>query len=181
MYNTRIFSKIFSSSRQFAKEFFDSDLAISIDEKYIKQLYNLLYAEYGNSPIANDDENQFKYRLWSIIFKHGPEWIANLEIQEKVRKMSEEDFMKGSEVVMNHANNPGTPPGTEGTGEIGYVDDQSVSKRKRGVAEALQFRQQMLSSDFTTIFVNRFKPLFSPFALPGYGPRYLGDEEDEEN
>jgi hypothetical protein len=38
----------------------------------VSLVYYLLYARYGNNPIANRDENQFKFKIFSVIFQYGP-------------------------------------------------------------------------------------------------------------
>ena len=47
----------------------------------VKTLFFLLYAKYGNNPIANSDVNQFKFKVWATIYAYGPMWEKKVEIQ----------------------------------------------------------------------------------------------------
>ena len=118
-------------------------------------LYYLLYAKYGNSPIANFDETQFKYKLFSVIFMYGPTWEKKLEIQATLRGLTEAQIKTGmaraisntgtvgntgsntynnltsadsGSDVHNHAYNPATEPSTQDTEELNYINEQHVDK-----------------------------------------------------
>ena len=72
----------------------------------------LLLAEFANSTIANRDENQFKNRLYATIFRYGPTWEKRLDIQEKVRNLTEDEISTGMKQIINKAEHPGTLPST---------------------------------------------------------------------
>lgn len=64
---TKKFTEIYESVNDFIYDYNNLALpkTISVDNAVI--LYYLLYAKYGNNHITNLDEDQFKYKLFSII------------------------------------------------------------------------------------------------------------------
>ena len=104
-YDTKLFCEIFEDAETFSTEYKASGLydattsgspAVihlnnSLSDTNINILYYLLYAKYANNPIANYDENQFKYKLWAIIFQYGPAWAKKLDIQNKVRELTDDE------------------------------------------------------------------------------------------
>ena len=56
-------------------------------------MYYLLYARYGNTPIANYDQTQWKYKMFSIIFQYGPTWEKRLSIQDTLRGLQISDLV----------------------------------------------------------------------------------------
>lgn len=87
-YNTPLFTNIWGSADAFKTDLQASPFAGSIHygeanpnpkpgepanyPDNVSLLYYLLYARYGNNPIANTDINQFKYKMYSVIFQYGP-------------------------------------------------------------------------------------------------------------
>lgn len=74
-YSTVLFTDVWNDVNEFKTEFTESPFngAISaLNPDNLSLLFYLLYARYGNNPIANRDVNQFKYKLFSIIFQYGP-------------------------------------------------------------------------------------------------------------
>ena len=41
----------------------------------LQTIFYLLYASYGNNPIANSDVGQFKMKIVSTIYAYGPTWL----------------------------------------------------------------------------------------------------------
>ena len=85
-YNTVIFTDVWSSAEDFKAEYSSSALANAISADNQDVLFYLLYAKYGNSPIANRDITQFKYKVYSIIYQYGHTWEKRLDIQKKLRE-----------------------------------------------------------------------------------------------
>ena len=73
-YNTIIFTDVWSSAEDFKQEYSASALANAISADSQNVLFYLLYAKYGNSPIANRDITQFKYKVYSIIYQYEHTW-----------------------------------------------------------------------------------------------------------
>ena len=180
-YRTRTFCDIWNSETSFETDFKESPFAGSISDENINLLYYLLYASYGNSHIGSSDENQFKYKVYSVIFKYGPTWESRIKIQKELRDlMGTEDLFLGSTEIYNHSNNPSIKPTTQTLDELTTIDDQNVTKRKRNKLDAYSLLYQMLVSDVTQEFINRFKPLFLQIVEPQLPLWYITDENDEE-
>ena len=144
-------------------------------------LYYLLYASYGNNPIANYDETQFKYKVWSTIFQYGPTWEKRLDIQEKLRALSETDILQGAKQISNHAYNPSAAPSTGGLEELDYINEQTALNYKRNKLDAYGLLWDLLRVDVTKVFLDQFRKLFRQFVQPMVTAIYETDIEEEED
>lgn len=95
-YETVLFDDVFEDVSDFLYNYNNSGIPTTITSQNATILYYLLYAKYGNSPIANRDENQFKYKINSIIWQYGPTWEKRLDIQTTLRNMTEADLKAGA-------------------------------------------------------------------------------------
>ena len=71
-FRTRTFTDIYPDVQTFLNEYANNGIPTTIQQSSCQTLYYLIYSRYGNSHIANNDENQFKYKVFSIIFMYGP-------------------------------------------------------------------------------------------------------------
>lgn len=176
-YNTKYFTQIYDSAESFAADyglFFPK----TIKDTNITTLFYLLYAKYGNSPIANLDENQFKAKLFSIIFQYGKEWERKLEIQDELSALSLDDVIdSGYKQIFNNAFNPETAPSTLDTEELQFVSEQKVMKTKKDkLSSAAELWNLISRTDVTRDFILRFSKLFNPFARPQINYIYISED-----
>ena len=183
MYETKTFAELFDDYSDFKTEYTstqkfpmvidaaDSDSHVS----NLQILYYLLYSKFGNSPIANYDENQFKTKLGAVIWQYGPAWEKRLDIQAAIKDLDADDIIKGAKATHNHAFNPATEPSTVDTEELNYVNDQNVTKYEKSLMDAYGQLWSLIATDVTDEFLARFKPLFKTFVKPG---TYLYESED---
>ena len=162
-YRTRKFADIFPQESVFSAAVSNSGIPLLIKDTSLTTLYYLLYARYGNSPISSSDENRFKYELYSIIYSKGPTWEKKLEVQSKLRNLTDEDLVQGSKAVYNTALNPGTAPSTDTLSELPYINQQNTTKYKKTKLEGYALLLDLLETDVTTDFIDAFKKLFNPF------------------
>lgn len=148
----------------------------SITADNAETLSYLLYAKYGNSPIANRDENQFKYKVYSVVFRFGPAWEKRLELQNKLRALDDEEIRLGSRSINNHAFNPSTSPTTSTLDELLEINEQSSQGLKMGKMEAYATLYQLIQTDVTTEFIDKFSECFKQFVMPEFVTLYEGDE-----
>lgn len=144
----------------------------------LKTLYYLMVGRYGNSPIANNDINQFSIKLFSIIFQYGPSWEKRLDIQNKLRSLTEEELLTGAKSIYNHALNPSTEPTTNTLNELEYINDQNVAKYVKAKPTAYLELWEILKDDVTERFLRKFQHLFLQIARPTRNI-YYGTEESE--
>lgn len=178
--STKTFTQVFPDVTTFNIEWKAAGLYTSeITDENINLLYYLLYAKYGNSAIANWDENQFKYKVWSIIYQYGPSWQKKLDIQKKVRALTEDDIRTGSKAVYDHAYNPSTVveegPNPD-SGEITTVNEQTRNKYVKSKLEGYNNLYNLIVNDVTNSFISRFKDLFAKFVHTR--PWIFVEEED---
>lgn len=153
-----------------------SELYVPLSASEVTTLYYLLCARYGNSPIANMDQNQFSLKLFSIIYQYGPTWSEKLKLQQALRELSIEDIQKGSKAIYNHALNPSTTPTTASLEELEYINDQNTSSYIKSKPEAISIKWELLKNDVTEYFLKKFQHLFLQIARPTRNI-YYGTEE----
>lgn len=186
-FRQRIFTDIWGTLDAFLKDYKDCPIPKVITDDNAKTLYYLLYAKYGNSTIASSDENQFKYKCFSIIYSAGPTWEKKLEIQKRLRDLKETnedgtpgDLILSASTIYNQAANPSTEPSTQDTEELPYINNQNVSKHKRSIIDAYGFLNSLLEEDLCSEFLERFKVLFISVVAPSEPLWYVMDVDEEE-
>lgn len=165
-YNTKLFCEIWSEYSGFESDYQNVGIPTKISLNSLRTLYYLLYARFGNTPIANYDENQFKYKVFGIIFSSGPAWEKRVEIQDRLRELTEDEILAGSKAIYNHAQNPASEPTDHSTEELNYINDQNVTKFKKAKLDAYGQLWELLSTDVTSSFINQFAVCFKKFAQP---------------
>lgn len=92
-YDTKLMTDVWSKATDFVVDYQNIGIPTTISVQNATTLYYLLYARYGNTPIANYDENQWKYKMFSIIFQYGPTWEKRLDIQNTLRGLQISDLI----------------------------------------------------------------------------------------
>lgn len=174
-YDTKLMTEIWDSATDFVSDYQSVGIPTTISTTNATTLYYLLYARYGNTPIANYDETQFKYKMFSIIFQYGPTWEKRLAVQETLRGMSLSDLVDNgqlAELFNSQGSNSQTTSGTSGntrtlntseantgtsatahTGTIGVVHDNDIEN----------------SGNDTTVNNHAYNPGTTP-AMDAYSP-----------
>lgn len=181
-FRTHTFAQVFNSAESFLEAYKNCGITPIIKDESINLLFYLLYGQYGNSHIANEiDENQFVYKLFSIVFMYGPTWEKRLEIQKALRELkfddSENGIFRGGKVIYNHAKNPGTSPTTATLQELQHVNEQNTSNFKKSPLEGFSILASLLETDVTKEFLTRFSKLFKKFVAPNYPLFYVTQED----
>lgn len=165
----------------FYNEANDAKVPLLVDETTTKTIFWLLMAEFANSTIANADLNQFKYRLFAIIYRYAPTWAKRMEIQKKIRELTDEDIMRGAKQIVNKAEHPGAEPSTASLEELMQIQEQTAVMTKRDKLSAYNNLAALLETDVTAAFIDRFRPLFKKIVAPEHPVLYENEiEEDEE-
>ena len=192
IFRTRTFSDIFEPSPEdidagrnesvdvFLHTYKNVGITPIIKDATATNLFYLLYAQYGNSHIAASDENQFIYRLFSIVFMYGPTWEKRLDIQTSLRGLTESDLLQGAKHIYNHAYNPGTEPATGELEELDAINEQNTQNYKRSKLDAYGALWDLLSIDVTKSFLDKFKDLFIKIIASGKPLLYVTEDDDEE-
>lgn len=180
-YRTKKFVDFYPDADTFFDEVTDSPLYDSeLTSENIVKLYYLLYARYGNSNIASSDPNQFKYKMFSIIANYGPIWQKNLEIQKKLRALSDDQIRESTRYINSHAYNPGEGgivQNDSGDKVLDYINDQNTSKATSPLVGAYDSYLSSLSN-YTDTFIGMFKNLFLTVVQPEKPLWYRMDEEE---
>ena len=179
-YRQKRFTDEYESVEDFLADYKDCGIPTTISDNSAQTLFYLLYGSYGNDVIASSDINRFKYKLFSIIFQYGPNWEKQLEIQNKLRGLTEEDIRLGSRQIYNTAQNPSTEPSTNTTDELQYINNQNVTKNQRGVLEGYATLLSLLRTDVTQEFLNRFRKLFLTIVQPEEPLLYITEVDNND-
>lgn len=187
-YSTKTFADVWPSLADFSAAWADYLNAVApvsgspfidSDEEAIPQVYYLLYARYGNNPIANDDEHQWAYKIFSVMFAYGPTWERKLGVQATLRGLTEDELMEGAKGIFNHSYNPSTAPTTDTMDELTTINEQTVNKTRRSRIDAYGALWDILRANPTEDFLRQFKPCFKVYV--GYEwPTVYVEEDDEQ-
>ena len=102
MYDTNLFCEIWDSSDKFLADYnntgteFTNQVPTTISQENALMTYLLLFSRYGNNPIANYDVNQFKNKIFTIIWQYGPAWEKRLSMQEDIRNLTLQEITQGT-------------------------------------------------------------------------------------
>ena len=193
-YSTMLFTDVWDSVSSFKDDYEDVALyttptvvdgvtvkaGTKLSDTSITILFGLLYSKYGNSPLANSDVNQFKFKVFGIMFQYGPSWEKKLEIQEKLRALSDEEIAKGSKAIYNTALNPSSQPSTQSLEELQYINSQNTTNFKKSKMDAYTQLWGLINTDVTGEFINRFKICFKQFVRPEKPLLYVTDNDETE-
>ena len=180
---TLSFSQIWEKYSDF-KEDYDA-LIVGFEENVapvkatsLKTIFYLLFAQYGNNPIANSDVDQFKMKVVSIIYAYGPTWEKKQSIQKAIRDLTEADLLQGAKQIYNHALNPSSEPTTAALTELEYINDQNTANYKKSKMEAYSILWGILHADATRDFLDKFRKCFAVFVDKMITPFYIENDDD---
>ena len=181
-YITKTFAQVYPDYSTFLSDYSDLIMLVSggvapLKADNIQATYYLLYARYGNTPIVNYDETQWKMKVMATIATYGPTWERKKAIQVSLRSLTEAELLQGAKQIYNHAYNPSTEPSTQELEELTHINDQNVTNNKKSKMEAYSILWANLHVDATDEYLNKFKNCFSRFVGDQYPIIYC--EEDE--
>lgn len=152
-----------------------------LTEENIKTLYYLLYGQYGGSTITGDDQFQWCYQLWSTVFMYGPTWEKRLKIQDEIRAMTIDEAIKGSVSINNQSLNPSEAPVADSDDILKTINTQTVNKFNKSKVEGYQYLIDLLETDVTKMFLDKFKVLFLKIVAPQEPLWYTTEITQEDN
>lgn len=179
-YNENTFDQVYPTADSMIADLTLFDVPKVMTDQDYRLIWTLLESKYGDTPLSsNYNETRWKMKLQIIMWEYGPEWKKKLDIQQKLRTLSDEEILSGSKAIYNHAYNPGGSPDTQSLEEIQYINDQNTTNYKKSKMDAYTILWGYLNSDMTAKFMDKFKPLFSKFALTDI-PLYLYSDDPTE-
>ena len=173
-YRTETFQEVWQSAAEFIKDYKESEINSSAEllgqdtftDAELTMIYYLLYSRYANSSHASSDIHQFKYGMFSTIFMYAPTWFKRLQIQKKMREMTEDELREGAIQWSDLAENPGTvvPAGDL----IDGLKSQNVGRTKKSKLQAYAALAELLKTDVSNDFLSKFQRLFIRVVMPDY-------------
>ena len=181
-YITKTFQEVYPSYEAFKSDYDQLIVLVSggitpLTANNIQATFYLLYARYGNTPIVNYDETQWKMKIMATIATYGPVWEKKKAIQVNFRNLSEAELLQGAKQIYNHAYNPSTVPSTQELEELTHINDQNVTNNKKSKMEAYSILWANLHVDATDEYMNKFKNCFSRFVGDQYPIIYVEDDD----
>lgn len=171
-----LFADIYGDEESFIEDYKNLGIPTTITEESATMTFYLLYGRYGNNPISNCDVNQFKIKLFNTIWQYGPSWEKRLDIQSKLRNLTDDELIAGAKTINNHSFNPSTEPSTSSLEELTTIDNQNTTSFKRSKLEAYAQIWSLIKTDVTEDFIERFKNLFKKFVAPENPLLYIEEE-----
>lgn len=186
-YKTLTFVELWPSVDEFLADFKSSPFyttatGYQIDDTQLTLTFYLLFSRYGNSPIANNDVNQAKFKFFATIWQYGPIWQQKLQIQAKLRSLgldSTSPIFQGSRTLYNHAYHDETNPATDSGDYLPYIDDQNVTKYQKSILEGLASLNELLSANETDTYLRNFRKIFKIFVDTEDHTAYVTDDEGD--
>ena len=173
-YRTETFKEIWKSHTEFIEDYKVSKINSSAEllgqdtfsDAQLTMIYYLLYSRYANSSHASSNIYQFKYSVFATIFMYAPSWLKRLEIQKKMRDLSEDELREGAIQWSDLAENPGTviPAGDL----IDGLKSQNVGRSKKSKLQAYAALAELLKTDVSNDFLSKFQRLFIRVVMPDY-------------
>lgn len=174
------FTDVWGDADTFLSDYSSNGIKTTISQESAKTLYYLLYSRFGNSTLASSDTNRFKYDVFATIFSYGPTWEKRLDIQEKLRDLTDNDLFTGATQIYNHSYNPGTYPSTNTLDELIAINEQNTSKNKKDKLSAYAMLMSLLETDVTEAFLDKFAKLFIVIVQPDL-PLWYATETIDDN
>lgn len=180
----RTFSQIMPSKEDFLSLWNESAYPKVLEEsgnEYgadMTTIYYMLLSRYAHSPIASLDETQFVNKMFLLIFQHGKTLARKLEVQAKLKALTEEQLVKGGKAFYNHAMNPSTAPVTDTIEALGKIDSQNVTSYVKSVMEGYEQLLALIDDSVVDEFLSRFEVLFNPLVMPDYDLHYIVEEDE---
>lgn len=172
-YDTKLFTEIWDEASEFITDYNTVGIPATISQANATTLYYLLYARYGNTPIANYDENQFKYKVFSIIFQYGPTWEKRLSVQETLRGMQLADLIDNGQISELYESNE------ESEGNTSFSNE--TSNTTTGGTTSTGTVKVETDSNFEDIKNHAFNPGTTP-AANAYSPlNYVNEQNANKN
>lgn len=167
-YNTRTFKDIWATSDDFVTDLTASAFTGCVENPTL--IYYLLYSRFANSHIVGKDEDQWKIRMFTILYSCGPTYEKKMAIQKTLREMTDEDLLTNVQMISKTGYNPSTvveEGGINAVSDISTVDQQNSTKTVSGKLKAYTNLWVILKTDITTSFIGKFSRLFISVILPG--------------
>lgn len=180
-YRNRLFVEVWGDADTFYEDYTTCGIPATLQNgENAKTLFYLLYARYGNNPIASTDTNRFKYMLFSLIYQYGPTWEKKLSVQKALRDMDVETLKQGGRNVNNLAYNPDTEPANDAMQALPFISEQRSQGSTRSLIDGYAILLSLLEDDVTGSFLDKFRTLFVPIASPQTPLYYITRPENQE-
>lgn len=183
-FSNKRFLDVFPDAEAFKKEYtyyqtlFNSP--IKVEENQMAFIYYILYSKYGSEYIAMSNTTRFEAKLFATLELAAPILLKELDVQNKLLKLSEDDLYSGGRAIYNHAFNPSGTPSTSTLQEIPYINDQNTTQYKKSPMEGYSILLSLLDDNLLENFLRKFKKLFLRVLAPTRA-RLYDVEELEEN
>lgn len=178
-FDTKLFTEIWSEPSDFLTDYQTNGIPMTINNANATTLFYLLYARYGNNPIANYDETQWKYKMFSIIFQYGPTWEKRLGVQGILRNMSLSDLVDNGQLSELFSSEGETSTTTSGTsGNTRTLNTQEANTGTQAVAHSGTVE---VEGDIEDIKNHAYNPGTTP-AVDAYSPlTYINEQHATKN
>jgi len=178
-YDTKLFTEVFDDAGTFVYHYNHIGIPKTISDANARTIYYLLYARYGNNPIANYDENQFIYKIFSVVFQYGPTWEKRLNVQETLRGLSLADLVDDGQLAELFSGQGSTSQTSSGTS--GNTRTLNTSEANTGTQATAHTGTVRVQGDTEDIKNHAYNPGTTP-ATNAYSPlAYINEQHATKN
>lgn len=176
-YNRLTYADVFTSKTDFRTKLQDTGIIedILISNVFLEKLYFYLYAAHGNDCISMSDEAQWIYNVALITEANAPTYLKKLDVQKKLRALTDDELREGYRTLFNHAVNPSAKPSTDANDELKYINEQSVNKARKNKTAAYIELWESLRTDLLADFLHKYDKIFSKLASTADRMIYISD------
>ena len=177
-----LFSDVWSTSEEFVADYRASGLNVAaITDTNLTVLYCQLFARHGSDHIRSNNSNQWKYKVFAIIFNKGPKWQAALLKQTELQNLTDEELTFLGRTMTNQSGNTTVvnEGGTITEDALDTVDKQDVNITRGNKLVAIRAFIDSLQ-DVSSAFISEFDQLFSRVVFAPDTTLYDMNEEEEE-
>lgn len=181
---TRTYLKLYQvweNDTEFITDCNNSVLPINLTDAELSMTFALLYARHGGDCIRSLSKDQWKYKVFSVLFQKGPIWSKNLAIQNQLQQLTEDEITTGGKVITNASENPTEIPlgGTMDDSGLATINSQNVNITKRN--KIISYRMYLESlEDPTEQYMSYFEPLFSKIGIELDAYQFISEDDEEE-
>lgn len=176
-----LFSDVWDTPESFISDFRASGLNVAtITDTNLNVLYCQLFARHGSDHIRSNNSNQWKYKVFAIIFNKGPKWQAALAKQTELQNLTDEELTFLGRTITNQSGNTTVvnEGGTITEDALDTVDKQDVNITRGNKLVAIRAFIDSLQ-DVSSAFISEFDQLFSRVVFAPNTNLYTFEEEDE--
>lgn len=139
-----------------------------------------LMSKYDESHYSYKSDDKCKLKTFHVIHQYLPTYLKRIELQERIRNMTDQDLFDSGKQVVKSANTPDVEEDMNSLSTPQYTDNIQVQNRQSAKLLAIQQQYGSILDNVWDEFIDKFAFLFKKFMFIPYDYIYINEEGDEE-